>query len=73
MLFVRDFLFVYIIVGRTLHEPAGCVLNAWKVLPAAVCPVDSMGQHVLVVNAGIDEECMMPEIEIIKSRLGYDA
>ena len=73
MLFVWTFLFVYIVVGRTPYKPAGCILKPWKVLPAAVCPVNSMCQHVLVVNAGIDEEYMVPKTEIIKYGLGNNA
>jgi hypothetical protein len=73
MLFVWAFLFVYIIVGRTLYEPAGCILSTWNVLPAAMCPVNRLCQHILVVNAGIDEECVAPETEIIKFGLSDDA
>jgi len=58
LLFIGVPLFVYIIVGKTLYEAAGCILKAWKVLPAAMCPVHRMCQHVFVINAGIDEESM---------------
>ena len=73
MLFVWAFLLVYIIVGSAPYEPTGSTLRAWKVLPAAMCPVNGMRQHVLIVNADISEECMAPEIKIIKFGLGNDA
>src|SRR6516225_9029778 len=72
MLFVWAFRFVYIIVHRTLYKPAGCILNAWNVLPATMCPVNRTCQNVLVVNACIDEKCMVPETEFTKFGLGND-
>jgi hypothetical protein len=73
LLFVWTFLFVYVIVGRTFYEPAGGILNAWKVLPAAMCPVNGVRQHILVLNARIDEERVPSEAEIVKFGLGNDA
>src|SRR6266404_2473377 len=56
---------VYFIVNRAIDKPTGVIAEIGKVLPASVCPVFHIGEHIFVFNRGINEQGLASQFKLM--------